>query len=71
MFNINESELDYCCDVFEKDIPLAWACKYKSFWVYVDWIKFTACNYTFTSFIEIDTISKNVELSRQEQFVNL
>lgn len=60
-FGIKESDLEPCCSSFDKDVPLAWAYKHRSYWIYVDWINFSACNSSFCSYIDIDPLSKKVE----------
>jgi hypothetical protein len=52
-------------------VPINWIAKNKAFWVYVDWIDFSRCNYGFCTFYETDPISKEVELSRQDLHINL
>ena len=70
-FNLKEDDLVPCCDAFEKEVPLQWSSKGKSYWVYVDWFNFNACNASFCSYIEMDVLSKRVQDSRSEEFINL
>jgi hypothetical protein len=60
-----------CCEVSEKDVPIAWVAKSKNFWFYVDWIDLTNCHTAFSTVIDIDPVSKAVENSRQEVAISL
>jgi ubiquitin C-terminal hydrolase len=72
VYNMGESDLGMCCDAFDKDVPLAWASrKSRKYWIYVDFINFSACNSMFCSYIELDSVSKSVEQTKQEEFINL
>lgn len=64
-------EICYCCEVLESDVPLGWVTKKKSYSVYIDWVDFSKCNSMFCSYIEVDPLSRNTELSKQEQVTNL
>ena len=70
-FSVSETDLLPCCGAFDKDAPLGWVLKSKKFGIYIDWINLAGCNSMFCSYIEIDNISKNVELTKQEEFINL
>lgn len=69
--NLNESELGECCSSFEKELPLPWTVKNKSYWIYVDWIDFSGCNAMFCSYIEMDQTSKEAENKKNEEKVML
>ena len=70
-FNMTEDDLQGCCGSFDKDAPLGWAAKNKNFWIYIDWINFSACNSMFCSYIELDSLSRRVEEQRLSEFINL
>ncbi len=70
-FGITESDLHPCCSAFDKDVPLDWADKHRSSWIYIDWINFSTCNYSSCSYIEVDPLSTKVEESRQLEYINL
>lgn len=64
-------ELCPCCDSYDKDAPWLFSAKHKAFWIYVDWVNFNKCNASFCYNIEVDSISKNVEKSMQQQVIQL
>ena len=50
-YDVSESDLVPCCNVFDKNAPLGWVTRGKKFGIYVDWINFAACNSMFCSYI--------------------
>ena len=46
-----------CCQVLERDIPLIWVSKERQYSIYVDWVDMKRYDHETLSVIEIDTLS--------------
>lgn len=60
-----------CCEVGERSAPIGWIARSKNFWIYVDWLDFSRCNFAFCTSVEVDAASRGVESARQEVQVSL
>ena len=57
----SSDSLEPCCTIMEKNTPLLWVAKEKSYQIFVDWVDMKRYNAEVFASVEMDSLSANAE----------